>query len=125
MMTKILVVDDSMMVREQVAATLREVGFEVIEAHDGFDALVKLHEAPDTALIVLDVNMPNMNGVQLLQKLRVSEQLRHYPVVMLTTEGHPDLMREAKALGAKGWIIKPFKPPLLVAAVRKLTAPAA
>ena len=121
---KILVVDDSLMVRQQVSRALEGAGFNVIEAHDGEDALAKLAESSDTALVVLDVNMPNMGGLELLESLRGRDEYKSLPVVMLTTEGQPRLMQRAKALGAKGWIIKPFKPDLLVAAVHKLTAAA-
>ena len=117
----VMIVDDSMMVRQQVSRALTEAGFHVREAHDGLDALAKLSEPPPPALIVLDVNMPNMGGMELLQAMRAKEELSTLSVVMLTTEGQPKLMQQAKALGAKGWIVKPFKPELLVAAVKKLT----
>jgi two-component system chemotaxis response regulator CheY len=124
MSATVLVVDDSLMVRQQVSRALLGAGFDVVEAYDGVDALEKLAARPETSLLVLDVNMPNMGGLELLEKLRSSAHAR-VPVVMLTTEGQPRLMQQAKALGAKGWIIKPFKPELLVAAVHKLTrAPA-
>jgi len=116
-----MVVDDSLMVRQQVGRALKDAGFAVVEAHDGVDALAKLAVTPDIALVVLDVNMPNMGGLELLETLRSRAEYAALPVVMLTTEGQPRLMQQAKALGAKGWIIKPFKPQLLVAAVRKLT----
>ncbi len=125
MSAKILVVDDSMMVRTQVGQTLEWAGFEVVEASDGAEALVKLNDMPEMALVVLDVNMPRMNGIDLLRQLAIRGVLSHIPVVMLTTEGHPQLMRDAKALGAKGWIVKPFRAEHLVAAVRKLTGLAA
>ena len=121
---KVLVVDDSLMVRQQVSRALTGAGFAVVEASDGADALAKLAEATDTALVVLDVNMPNMGGLQLLECLRGRDEFKALPVVMLTTEGQPRLMQQAKALGAKGWIIKPFKPDLLIAAVKKLTSAA-
>jgi two-component system chemotaxis response regulator CheY len=120
MSAKVLIVDDSLMVRQQVGVALQAAGFAVIEAHDGADALQKLAASPDTSLVVLDVNMPNMNGLEFLQRLRGTEH-SSLPVVMLTTEGHPELMQQAKGLGAKGWIIKPFKADLLVAAVKRLT----
>lgn len=120
MAAKIMVVDDSLMVRQQVCSTLAQAGFETLEAHDGVDALEKLTRAPDLGLIMLDVNMPAMNGIELLRRLRDDGQSGKIPIVMLTTEGHPQLMQEAKLLGAKGWIIKPFKPKLLIAAVTKL-----
>jgi two-component system, chemotaxis family, chemotaxis protein CheY len=121
MSARVMVVDDSLMVRQQVSRALKDAGFAVVEAHDGVDALAKLAVTPDIALVVLDVNMPNMGGLELLETLRSRAEYAALPVVMLTTEGQPRLMQQAKALGAKGWIIKPFKPELLVAAVRKLT----
>lgn len=123
MSATVMIVDDSQMVRKQVARTLIAAGFAVIEAQDGADALAQLSSAtPRPALIVLDVNMPNMGGIEFLQTLRGrGPALAIPPVVMLTTEGEPRLMQEAKALGAKGWIVKPFRPEMLVAAVQKLT----
>jgi two-component system chemotaxis response regulator CheY len=122
MSAKVLVVDDSMMVRKQVGQALIGAGFSVIEATDGLDALQKLTTSPDTRLVVCDVNMPRMNGIEFLEALRKVESTANLPVVMLTTEGQPELVQRAKALGAKGWIVKPFKPDLLVAAAKKLTA---
>jgi two-component system chemotaxis response regulator CheY len=118
MSTTVMIVDDSLMVRQQVGSALGAAGIDVLEAQDGADALDKLARAPETSLIVLDVNMPNMNGIELLQRLR--DDGKQVPVIMLTTEGQPRMMQRAKALGARGWIIKPFKPEMLVAAVRKL-----
>jgi len=120
----VMIVDDSQMVRKQVARTLVAAGFVVIEALDGVDALAQLSSVtPGPSLIVLDVNMPNMGGIEFLQTLRARAKLSSIAVVMLTTEGQPRLMQEAKALGAKGWIVKPFRPEMLVAAVQKLTQP--
>jgi two-component system chemotaxis response regulator CheY len=123
MSAKILVVDDSLMVRQQVGRALTGAGFSIVEAADGLDALQTLANNPETKLIVCDVNMPRMNGIEFLERLR--EMGSTVAVVMLTTEGHSELIARAKALGAKGWIVKPFKPELLVAAARKLTAVAA
>jgi two-component system chemotaxis response regulator CheY len=121
MSARVMVVDDSLMVRQQVSRALTDAGFAVVEAHDGVDALAKLAAGPGVALVVLDVNMPNMGGIELLQSMRAHGDYAALPVVMLTTEGQPRLMQQAKELGARGWIIKPFKPELLVAAVHKLT----
>jgi len=123
MSTKVLVVDDSQMVRLQVGRALTAAGFVVIEAVDGADAIEKLQENPNTSLIVCDVNMPRMNGIDFLE--RKNELGNGVPVVMLTTEGQSELIKKAKALGAKGWVMKPFKPESLVAAAKKLTAVAA
>ncbi len=118
MTTSILVIDDSMMVRKQVANALKAQGYVVLEAVDGVDALAKLEATPGTRLIVCDVNMPRMNGLEFLEQL--SARKVAVPVVMLTTEGQPELIQRAKALGAIGWLVKPFKPELLLATAKKL-----
>lgn len=118
---RVLVVDDSQSIRQHVGATLLAAGFEVVEAVDGVDALERLTAGLDVALVLCDVNMPRLNGLELLDKLQAQGLLARVPVVMLTTEGQPAMMQRAKQAGAKGWIVKPFKPPLLVATVQKLT----
>jgi two-component system, chemotaxis family, chemotaxis protein CheY len=120
--TKVLVIDDSQMVRLQVGRALTGAGFIIIEAVDGADAIEKLLASPDTSLVVCDVNMPRMNGLDFLEKK--NELGNTVPVVMLTTEGQPELIKKAKTLGAKGWVMKPFKPESLVAAAKKLTVAA-
>lgn len=120
MSKKILIVDDSGTVRQQVRLALTQGGFDVVEAGDGIEATEKLGQNADVAAMVCDVNMPRMNGIELLEKL--AKDGRSIPTVMLTTEGQPDLIQRAKAAGAKGWIVKPFKADLLVAAIRKLSA---
>jgi two-component system, chemotaxis family, chemotaxis protein CheY len=121
MTSKVLVVDDSTMVREQVKRALGNVEFTVVEARDGLEALEKLEEHGDVALVVCDVNMPRMGGFDFLERLRSEEKWKKLSVVMLTTEANPDLVSRARALNANGWIIKPFKPDLLAAAARKLS----
>lgn len=119
----ILLVDDSTTVRVQAGRALSQAGFAIVEASDGLEALARLEAQPDVALIVCDVNMPNMDGVELVETLaRTLTALP--PILMLTTEGHPQLVQRAKKSGAKGWMVKPFKPELLVAAVRKITGAA-
>jgi two-component system, chemotaxis family, chemotaxis protein CheY len=122
MSATVLVVDDSLTVRQQVARALEGAGFSVVEAVDGADALEKLASSPGMGLIVCDVNMPRMNGIEFLERLVANGSA--LPVVMLTTEGQPELIQRAKALGAKGWIVKPFKSELLVAAAKRLMAAA-
>jgi two-component system chemotaxis response regulator CheY len=118
MPSKILVVDDSTMVRTQVGHALGRAGFEIREAIDGVEALEAIRGG-GIDLVVCDINMPRMGGLELLQHLG-PDVMSKLPVVMLTTEGQPELVQRAKALGAKGWIIKPFKPDLLVSVARKL-----
>src|SRR5215510_5064442 len=119
-MKKILVIDDSPTVRQQVGLALSQAGFQVVEAVDGVDAIGKVDAS--IAMLICDVNMPRMNGLEMLEKLRTDARWKTLPVVMLTTEGQPGLIERAKKAGAKGWIIKPFKAELLVAAVQRLTA---
>lgn len=119
-MKKILVIDDSPTVRQQVGLALTQAGFQVVEAVDGLDGIGKVD--PTIAMLICDVNMPRMNGLDMLEKLRTDARWKTLPVVMLTTEGQPSLIERAKKAGAKGWIVKPFKAELLVAAVQRLTA---
>jgi two-component system chemotaxis response regulator CheY len=118
---KILVVDDSATVRQQVRAALADTGFEVVEAADGLEGLDAINGRSDLAAVVCDVNMPRLGGLQMLEMLNEKGKVPALPVVMLTTEGQPALMQQAKAAGARGWLVKPFKPATLVATLRKLT----
>jgi two-component system chemotaxis response regulator CheY len=122
-MTKILVVDDSATMRQQVRQVLTGGGFEVLEAVDGQDGLAKVTADKDVKVMILDVNMPRMNGIELAEALYANGRMAAgLNLVMLTTEGHAELIARAKAAGAKGWIVKPFKPDLLLAAVKKMAA---
>ncbi|MCW5815864.1 MAG: response regulator [Labilithrix sp.] len=116
----VMLIDDSATVRLEAARALSAAGFGVIEACDGIDGLEKLATSDEVKLIVCDVNMPRMNGIEFVEALSHTGALPP-PVIMLTSEGHPDLVRTAKACGARGWMVKPFKPELLVAAARKIT----
>ncbi len=119
---KVIVIDDSQTIREQVGATLRQGGFEIVEAVDGLEGEAMIAGTPDAALVICDVNMPNRGGLELLESLKRDDKLKTLPVLMLTTEGQPQLIERARKSGAKGWLVKPFKADLLLAAVRKLTA---
>ena len=121
-MKKILVVDDSETIRLEVIRTLGQAGFNVLEARDGAEGLATATKNPDLALVVLDVNMPVMNGLEMLERLRQNPTTADMPVLLMTTEAEDRLIERAKKAGAKGWIIKPFKAELLVAAVQRLTA---
>ena len=122
MSKKVIVIDDSQTIREQVGTTLRNAGFDIVEAVDGVDGTDVIGRTPDAALVICDVNMPKRNGLELLEYLRKDDRFKALPVVMLTTEGQPQLIERARKNGAKGWLVKPFKADLLLAAVRKLTA---
>jgi two-component system chemotaxis response regulator CheY len=121
----VMVVDDSQTVRQTVSMVLTAAGFDVIEGVDGIDAMEKLRQTPGVALVFCDVNMPRMNGLEMLETMRQDPTVAGTPVVMLTSEGQASLVARAKDSGAKGWIVKPFKPEFLLAAVKKLARAAA
>lgn len=114
--------DDSKTIRQQVSFSLTKGGFEVVEAEDGKDGLAKLTNTPGINAIISDVNMPNMNGLEMLEEIAKTPSMSAIPVLMLTTEGSTDLIDRAKKSGAKGWLVKPFKPDQLVAAVTKIAS---
>jgi len=120
MSKKIIVIDDSQTVRQQVALVLGGAGYEIIEAEDGVDGARAIRANPSAVLAVCDVNMPGLGGIEMLESLRNETASFALPIIMLTTEGRPDLIERAKANGAKGWMVKPFKPTMLLAAVRKI-----
>jgi two-component system chemotaxis response regulator CheY len=112
-----MTVDDSATIRQMVALTLRDAGYEVIEAVDGRDALERLgRESVD--MLITDLNMPNLDGVGLIRAVRQDPANRFIPIIMLTTESHDSKKQEGKAAGASGWIVKPFKPEQLLGVVR-------
>jgi two-component system chemotaxis response regulator CheY len=115
-------VDDSSTVRQQVRLALTQAGFTVIEAVDGLDGAEKIESDNTISMVICDVNMPRMKGLEMLSRVKGGGKRPNLPVVMLTTEGQPALIRQAKANGAKGWIVKPFKADMLVAACQKLAA---
>ena len=118
----ILIVDDSSSVRTVLKASLKGAGYSVIEGVDGEDALAKL-DGQKVHLIISDVNMPNMNGIEMVRQIKQMPDYRFTPICMLTTESEQDKMAEGKAAGARAWIVKPFQPPRLLDAVSKLVLP--
>lgn len=116
---KIMTVDDSASVRQMVSFTLREAGYDVIEACDGKDALGKIN-GTQLNLIVTDLNMPNMDGIELIRNVRSSAAHKFVPIIMLTTESQDSKKAEGKAAGATGWIVKPFRPEQLLAVIKKV-----
>lgn len=118
----VLIVDDSAAVRQQVGMALGQAGFEVVEAGDGREGVTAVTRNPKIAMVISDVNMPNMNGLDMVAELKKNPSNRGLPIIMLTTEGQPALIKQAKEAGAMGWIVKPFNAAQLVATVKKLTA---
>ncbi len=115
----IMTVDDSSSVRQMVSFTLRGAGYQTVEAVDGKDALSKLSDS-SVNMVITDLNMPNMDGIELIRQLRGQSSCRFIPIIMLTTESQAEKKQEGKAAGATGWIIKPFKPEQLLAVVKKV-----
>jgi len=118
----IMVVDDSASIRQVVSIALKGEGYDVIDASDGQDALKKM-TGQKIHLIISDVNMPNMDGITFLKKVKEHPSYKFTPVIMLTTEAGQDKMAEGRAAGAKAWVVKPFQPPQMLAAVAKLVLP--
>ena len=116
---KILVVDDEARMRKLIKDFLTIKDYEVIEAEDGLDGLKKA-EGQQCSLVITDINMPNMNGIDLIKSLRQSVAYKFTPIIALTTESQDDKMQEGKAAGATGWIVKPFTSEKLVAIVKKI-----
>jgi two-component system chemotaxis response regulator CheY len=122
MAKRILMVDDSASVRQVVGIALRRAGYETLEAANGKEALALL-DGERLHLIISDVNMPVMNGIEFVKALKQHPTSKFTPVVMLTTEGQDDMKQAGKAAGAKAWIVKPFNPPQLLDVVSKLILP--
>lgn len=116
----IMTADDSASVRQMVSFTLKQQGYEVVEAVDGRDALTKL-TTQKVDMLITDLNMPNLDGLGLIRGVRSGGGInRMIPIIMLTTESQETRKAEGKAAGATGWIIKPFKPEQLIGVVRKV-----
>lgn len=115
----ILTADDSSSVRQMVSFTLKQAGYDIVEACDGKDALTKA-KANKVNMVITDLNMPNMNGIELIKSLRAEAAYRFIPIIMLTTESQASKKQEGKSAGATGWIIKPFKPDQLLGVVKKV-----
>jgi two-component system chemotaxis response regulator CheY len=118
-MRRILAVDDSASVRQMVSFTLRKAGYEVVEAVDGKDALAKIgREKFD--MIITDLNMPNLDGIQLIAAVRNLAGCSFVPMLMLTTESQAEKKDAGRKAGATGWIVKPFNAEQLIYVVQKL-----
>jgi two-component system chemotaxis response regulator CheY len=117
---KILLIDDSPIVREHLRNTLAAAGYAVLESGDGVDGLQKLKGDAQISIVLCDVNMPRMNGLDLLEAWGRENTGPRIPFVMLTSEAQPALLARAKKAGAVGWMVKPYRPSLVEATVRRL-----
>jgi two-component system chemotaxis response regulator CheY len=115
----VLVVDDSAAIRQSVSFVLEQAGYDVVQGEDGEDGLTKL-DGTHFDLIITDVNMPKLDGIGMLRKVREMSDYKFTPVVVLTTESQSSKMEEGKSAGATGWIVKPFDADKLLSVVKKL-----
>lgn len=115
----VLIIDDSKAIRDMVAFTLEPHGYRMVGAADGSEGLTKLR-AENPALVITDLNMPVMNGIEFIRNARQDTAGAGVPIVMLTTETKPELKAEGKAAGATGWINKPFDADMLLSVAKKL-----
>ena len=116
----VLVVDDSVSMRQMVSFTLSGAGFEVVEAGDGKEAVDKLNGGAQPNLVITDLNMPNMDGISLIKAVRGMASHKFTPILMLTTESSDDKKKEGQSAGATGCIVKPFNPEQMLATINKV-----
>lgn len=121
MAKKVLVVDDSAAIRQSITYVLQQGGYDVSEAKDGLDGLSVLSTMDAVDLIITDVNMPNMDGITFIKKVREEGTYKFTPIIVLTTESQGSKMNEGKEAGATGWIVKPFSSEKLLGVVKKVT----
>lgn len=119
MAKSIMAVDDSASIRQMVSLTLKQEGYDVIEAVDGMDALTKLKDN-QVHMVITDLNMPKLDGIGLIKEIRSMSAHKFIPIVMLTTESQPEKKAEGKEAGATGWIVKPFQADQLIAVIKKV-----
>jgi len=120
-MPQVLIVDDSSSMRQMVSYTLSSAGHDVVSASDGVEALriaEDQHEQFD--LVITDINMPEMDGITLIERLRSLPKYHFRPILVLSTESTPERKSQGKAAGATGWIVKPFDPDELLGVVQKV-----
>ncbi len=115
----IMTADDSASVRQMIAFTLTEAGYDVVEACDGRDALSKI-DSKKVDMLITDLNMPHLDGIGLIKEVRKKAQYKFIPIIMLTTESQQEKKLEGKSAGASGWIVKPFKPEQLISVIKKV-----
>jgi len=118
-MSKVIIVDDSETIRSQLKKDLETASFTVVEAADGLDGFNAVKDNSDAKLIVCDVNMPKMDGVTMITKLK-ADLANTIPIIMLTTESNDDMRAKGKESGVVAWVVKPYKPDKLIPAVKKI-----
>lgn len=120
MSNKILIIDDSESIREVVAFNLSNAGYNVVTGVNGNDGWNLLQNTKGINLVITDLNMPVMDGIAFLKKVRETDQFKYLPIIILTTESQENKKTEARLAGATGWIIKPFVKEKLIEVVKKI-----
>ena len=118
-MKRVLVVEDSVSIRQKIFEILSKHGYSVDEAIDGMDGMRKL-EGTTYDCMLTDINMPNMNGIELIKKVRSQERNKLVPILVLTTESQSDMLRLGKNAGATGWLVKPFNEEKLIKTLHRI-----
>lgn len=116
---KILIVDDSNTARASVEYTLKKGGYDVVSGDDGTTGLETLSQHEDIEMIITDLNMPKMDGIEFIKHVRQIDLHKYTPVLMLTTESQDEKKMEGKSAGASGWLVKPFNPTQLLDVVKR------
>jgi two-component system chemotaxis response regulator CheY len=119
MLKQILIADDSESIREVLAYSIQNAGYEVLLASDGKEAL-KYFDGRTIDLLLTDYHMPNLNGLELIHQVRQIEHYKYLPILVLTTESQIEIMKEARDAGATGWLTKPFNTEKLLQTLRKV-----
>lgn len=114
-----LVVDDSQTMRNMVSVAMKKIGFDVMLAKDGVEAIQAL-EGKNVDVVITDINMPNMDGIELIRLLRENPTSKFTPILVLTTEDGENIKKAGKEAGATGWVVKPFNPEILCNTVKKV-----
>lgn len=120
MAKRALIVDDSPTVRAMIKSVLQGEGFDTITAQDGEKA-IKILGDETVDIVITDINMPNMDGIELVKELRKAKNAMYTPILVITTEAGDNVKNRGREAGASGWVVKPFKPEVLVQALNKLT----
>ncbi len=117
---KILIVDDSSLIRRIVSKTAKSANYEVVSACDGQEALDELQKNSDVDLILSDINMPVMDGFEMIKRIKNEDNIKYIPIVILSTESKASLKQQARDLGVKAWMVKPFDEKTFLKAMMKL-----
>ena len=117
MAQQILIVDDSNAIRQSMRYVMETAGYEVIEASNGKEAMAAIQS--QTKLVISDINMPEMNGIDLVKTLRGDSTYKTIPIIILTTESQESMKQKGKDAGATAWVVKPFPPEQLIAVIKR------